>query len=108
MKYYSSQNIRKTNATYYMIFGERSNGKTYDILNGEDGILWNYVKKGEKGAYIRRFHEDIVVRTELSISLPMENGQMFITEQVNFTYAGTMKRKICLSKTSSRSVMLMR
>ena len=78
MKYYSSKNIRKTNATYYMIFGERSNGKTYDILNGEDGILWNYIKKGEKGAYIRRFHEDIVGRKGDMIFRPgVQNGVVY-------------------------------
>jgi hypothetical protein len=60
VKYYSSENIRKCNATYNIIFGERSNGKTFDILGGKDGIIWNYVKKGEKGAILRRFHEDIV------------------------------------------------
>ena len=32
MKYYSLNKINKKNATYNVIFGERSNGKTYATL----------------------------------------------------------------------------
>ena len=32
VKYYSLKNILKKNAQYNMIFGERSNGKTYSVL----------------------------------------------------------------------------
>lgn len=32
MKYYTNKNIKKKNAHYNVIFGERSNGKTYSIL----------------------------------------------------------------------------
>ena len=31
-KYYSLKNIQQKNATYNVIFGERSNGKTYAVL----------------------------------------------------------------------------
>ena len=31
-KYYSLDAIKKKNATYNVIFGERSNGKTYALL----------------------------------------------------------------------------
>ena len=78
MKYYSSKNIRKLGAKYNIIFGERSNGKTYDILNGEDGILYNYIKKGEKGAYIRRFQEDIVGKRGSMVFRPgVQNGVVY-------------------------------
>ena len=43
-------------AHYYMIIGERSNGKTYSILNY---CLERYVNYGEEFVYIRRFDEDI-------------------------------------------------
>lgn len=56
MKYYSSDKIDKTGAQYRLIIGERSNGKTYCILHK---ILKNYVEKGEQGAYIRRWDEDV-------------------------------------------------
>lgn len=44
------------NAYYYVVFGERSNGKTYSAL---DYAIERYFKAGEQFAYIRRFGEDI-------------------------------------------------
>lgn len=43
-------------AHYYVVFGERSNGKTYSALSY---ALERYVKSGEQFAYVRRFGEDI-------------------------------------------------
>lgn len=43
-------------AYYYVVFGERSNGKTYSALMR---CLRNYVKTGEQFAYMRRYAEDI-------------------------------------------------
>ena len=43
-------------AYYYIIIGERSNGKTYSSLKY---ALKNYFEKGEQFAYVRRFGEDI-------------------------------------------------
>lgn len=58
MKYY---NVRKTleaypNAQYYVIYGERSNGKTYSAL---DYCLERYFSTGEQFAYVRRWGEDV-------------------------------------------------
>ena len=44
------------NAYYYVVFGERSNGKTYSAL---DYAMERYVKNHEQFAYLRRFGEDI-------------------------------------------------
>lgn len=55
IKYYSLTNILKHECTYNMIFGERSNGKTYATL--ELGLR-NYVEKKEKLAIIRRWQDD--------------------------------------------------
>lgn len=57
-KYYDAAHLVKDypNAYYYMIIGERSNGKTYSALTY---ALKNYFEKGEQFAYIRRFGEDI-------------------------------------------------
>lgn len=55
-KYYDPSEIYKMNAQYNLIFGERSNGKTTAILKK---ILKNWIRKGEKGAYIRRYDEEI-------------------------------------------------
>ena len=55
MKYYSLTNILKKNARYNMIFGERSNGKTYSVL---DYAVQRYFKTGKQIAVIRRWRED--------------------------------------------------
>ena len=56
--YYDCRHLLKDypDAYYYMIIGERSNGKTYSAL---DYALENYFKTGEQFAYLRRFGEDI-------------------------------------------------
>lgn len=55
-KYYSLDNILSKNADYNIIFGERSNGKTYAAL--KYGIE-RYINTGEQMAYIRRWREDL-------------------------------------------------
>ena len=51
IKYYQLDGILSKNADYNIIFGERSNGKTYAaLLYG----LQNYVEKDEQFAYIRK------------------------------------------------------
>lgn len=55
MKYYSLKEIKKKKAQYNVIFGERSNGKTFAILAE---ILQRFVDTGEQGALIRRMQED--------------------------------------------------
>ena len=57
-KYYDIKHLLKDypNAHYYVVFGERSNGKTYSALSY---ALERYVKNGEQFAYVRRFGEDI-------------------------------------------------
>lgn len=55
MKFYTLDNIFSKKCTYNIIFGERSNGKTYAALKY---IIEQYVKKGEQGALVRRWKED--------------------------------------------------
>ena len=55
-RYYSLNSILGKNADYNIIFGERSNGKTYAAL--AYGIE-NYVTTGKQMAYIRRWREDL-------------------------------------------------
>lgn len=55
VKYYSLAPILSKDAQYNIIFGERSNGKTYAIL---DHILEDYCKHGNQGALVRRWKED--------------------------------------------------
>ena len=55
-KFYTTAKIDKKNAVYNVIYGERSNGKTYALLLK---ALKNYIKTGEQFAYIRRWKEDV-------------------------------------------------
>lgn len=54
-KFYSLKNILSKNAVYNVIFGERSNGKTYAVL--KYGIE-RYLKNGEQLAIVRRWQDD--------------------------------------------------
>lgn len=54
-KFYSLKKILSKKAHYNMIIGERTNGKTYAVL---EHILKEYVNTGNQGAIIRRFQED--------------------------------------------------
>lgn len=56
-KFYSLKNILAKKAHYNIIFGERSNGKTYAVL---ELILKNYVATGKQGAILRRWREDFI------------------------------------------------
>ena len=58
-KFYSLDKILKKNSTYNVIFGERSNGKTYSTL--KHGIE-EYFKTGGQLAIVRRWKEDITGR----------------------------------------------
>lgn len=54
-KFYSLKNILAKNAQYNIIFGERSNGKTYSVLKY---ALEKYAKTGEQLAIVRRWQDD--------------------------------------------------
>jgi len=59
MKYYDTKQIDKKDSVYNVIFGERSNGKTYALLKKG---LEQYFKDGSQMAYVRRWKEDITGR----------------------------------------------
>jgi len=83
-KYYSLDAIKRKNATYNVIFGERSNGKTYALL--QNGVK-DWVKNKAQVAYVRRWKEDITGRraSQLFAGL-VENGE--ISKLTNGEYAG--------------------
>ena len=54
-KFYSLKSILSKNAQYNIIFGERSNGKTYAVLKYG---LERYIKDGSQMAIIRRWQDD--------------------------------------------------
>lgn len=58
-KYWDINPIKAIPAQYRIIYGERSNGKTYGVL--KDAIK-AYIDKGEQFAYVRRWPDDIKMR----------------------------------------------
>lgn len=54
--YYSYKKIDGLHATYNLIIGQRSNGKTYGMLKK---IVDEYIKTGTPSAYVRRLDEQI-------------------------------------------------
>lgn len=55
MKYYSLERILKYNAKYNVIFGERSNGKSYAV---HEKALRDYLADGSQFAIVRRWQDD--------------------------------------------------
>lgn len=92
MQYYSLDAILKKNADYNIIFGERSNGKTYAaLLYG----LTEYVKSGYKKqmAIVRRWKEDITGKRAQTLFTPLvANDEVIRLTKGDFTdvtfYAG--------------------
>lgn len=56
-EFYSLDRIKKMKCHYNLIFGKRSNGKTYAVLY--EGLK-TYVERGKQMAYIRRYREDFI------------------------------------------------
>lgn len=71
--YYTPANIDKKNATYNIIFGERSNGKTYALL--KKGII-NFIKNKKHMAYVRRWKEDITGRRASALFQAHNSGSL--------------------------------
>ena len=83
-KFYSLENIKKTGATYNVIFGERSNGKTYSVLL--EGLK-EYVKHGGQLAIVRRWKEDITGRRASDIFSAI-NSNNEVAKLTNNKYTG--------------------
>lgn len=73
-KYWDINPIKKIPAQYRIIFGERSNGKTYGVLKY---MIEDYFKRGAQFAYVRRWPDDIKTRKmqQLFESL-VKNGEI--------------------------------
>ena len=75
-EYYSLEHILREKAHYNLIIGERSNGKTYSVLLDE--IITNYVERGEQGAILRRYLEDLRgKRARNMLTGIVNNGKIF-------------------------------
>ena len=65
--YYDIAPIDATEATYRLIVGQRSNGKTYSVCKH---IIEDYFNEGKRGAYIRRYEESITPKNLQSLFNP--------------------------------------
>lgn len=88
-QFYDIRKLLKDHPTayYYVVYGERSNGKTYSAL---DYALERYAKNGEQFAYIRRFGEDIRKKNLSNLfSGHVENGAVSskFNEWTNIVYS---------------------
>lgn len=82
--FYSLKNILSKNAQYNVIFGERSNGKTYAVLKYG---LERFIENGEQLAIVRRWRDDFVgKRGATMFDSIVSNGE--ITKMTNGEWNG--------------------
>lgn len=73
-KYYSLSKILTKNARYNVIFGERSNGKTYAVLKY---ALGNYAREKKQLAIVRRWADDFTgKRGQVMFDALVANGEI--------------------------------
>ena len=84
-------------AHYYVVYGERSNGKTYSALSY---ALDNFLKSGEQFAYVRRWGEDIR-KKQLSqlFAAHSENGEIAKLSKNEWSGVDYTGNKFRLTKT---------
>lgn len=70
IEYYRLNEILKENAPYNIIVGERSNGKTYSVL---EHIIKEYIQDKSQGAVIRRFREAIRGKRASTLFSPLDD-----------------------------------
>lgn len=81
IEYYTLDKILATNSQYNIIYGQRSNGKTFSVqLYG----LKNYIEKGEQMAIIRRYELDFTGK----------RGQETFTHLMNNAETGNLVEKL--------------
>ena len=70
IKWYSLDNILKYDAQYYIIYGERSNGKSYAV---DKYIIDKFFKDGKQFAFVKRYEEDIKSKYMSEVFAPLED-----------------------------------
>lgn len=95
-QFYSLEPILKKKADYNIIFGERSNGKTYAAL--EYGLR-KFIEDGEQFGYIRRWQEDLRgKRAESLFNAHVQNGLIADLTNGEYNEVFYMGKKWFLSK----------
>lgn len=77
IKWYSLENILKHDVQYYVIFGERSNGKSYAV---DKYIIDDYFKNGNQFAFVKRFEDDIKAKYMREVFNPFDE---YLEEKYN-------------------------
>ena len=73
-EYYTLAPILKERAHYNIIIGERSNGKTYSVLQK---IVTDYAREGNQAALLRRMQEDFIGKRGAGLFEPLiDNGEI--------------------------------
>lgn len=69
IQYYSLDEIDKYKSQYYIIFGERSNGKSYAV---DKRMIDNFFTKGEEFVICKRYEEDMKAKIVSTYFEPLE------------------------------------
>ena len=70
IKWYSLDNILKKQGQYYVILGERSNGKSYAM---NKYMIDRFFQYGEEFAYVKRYEEDIKRKYMNEVFTPLQD-----------------------------------
>lgn len=92
--FYTLREIMKIAATYYIIFGERSNGKTFAVL---EYIVKMYCTTQKQGALLRRFREDFTGKRGQDLFLPLVDAGIIekYSSEWNSVYYYASKWYLC-------------
>lgn len=85
LDHYDIGPIDRTGATYRMIVGQRSNGKTYRVCRH---IIDNYLEDGRRGAYIRRYEESITPKNIQELFKPHSEHIREVCEEKGLPWNG--------------------
>lgn len=70
-QYYSSKKLRKVKCDFYIIIGQKSNGKSFDI---KSVLLNDALQNGRRFCYLRRWHPD---RTASKVERYFQDTELF-------------------------------
>lgn len=93
--YYNLSDIEKTNATYKIIIGKRSNGKTHAVM---EKIIREYFKTGKPSVYLRRYDTDIKAVAMSSLISPDLHDLIEKLSHKKYNTVVYKAKKLCLAK----------
>lgn len=92
-RWWSRKDLDATGAVYRLAVGGRSIGKTYSVCNK---ILTDYIEHGKRGAYIRRYEEEITPKNIGSLFDPHRDLIIALTKgEYNGIFYRTKEWRLC-------------